>query len=206
LSVLTPSLPRLPKKAAVPTDYIWPLTVEQYHEMIRAGILTEDDPVELLEGFLVVKMSKNPAHCLATDETRSALERLLPAGWFTKGQDPITTEISEPEPDITVVRGTRRQYADHHPGPQDLALVVEVAEATLARDRGVKKRDYARNSISIYWIVNLVDGQIEVYSDPAGPTEQPDYRQHKDYRPDDQLPVVIEGKEIGRIGVRDLLP
>jgi len=206
LSVLTPLGPSSLQGVAVPNDYIWRLSVEQYHEMIRAGILTDDDPVELLEGWLVVKMPKNPPHRLVTGLTRSALERLLPGGWYVDAQEPVTTETSEPEPDVVVVRGERRQYADHHPGPQDLALVVEVSDATLPRDRGLKKRVYARNSIPVYWIVNLVDGQVEVYTDPTGPAEQPDYRQRQDYQPADELPLTIEGKEVGRVLVRELLP
>src|SRR5437899_3211819 len=112
------------RSAAVPAEPIYRLSVAQYHAMIRADILTEDDPVELLEGWLVVKMPKNPPHRLSTGLTRTALERVVPAGWYVDTQEPITLEDSEPEPDVAVVRGDRRQYADHHPGPQDLALSV----------------------------------------------------------------------------------
>jgi len=119
---------------AVPGVSIWRLSVAQYHEMIRAGILAEDDPVELLDGCLVQKIIKNPPHCLATGLVRDALEKALPEGWHVKSQDPITLAASEPEPDVTVVRGSRRDYADRHPGPADVALVVEVADTGLQRD------------------------------------------------------------------------
>src|SRR5438105_8922236 len=95
---------------AVPTEPIFRLSVDQYHEMIQAGILTEDDPVELLEGWLVEKMPKNPPHTLATRLVRTALERLAPKGWFINTQEPITTTESEPEPDASVARGDPRQY------------------------------------------------------------------------------------------------
>jgi hypothetical protein len=190
----------------VPTDFIWRLSVDQYHEMIRAGILTDDDPVELLEGWLVYKMPKNPPHRIATRLTRASLERIIVAGWYVESQEPITTEDSEPEPDVGVVRGDTRQYMDRHPGPQDLALVVEVSEATLQRDRGWKKRLYAQANIPVYWIVNLIDRQVEVYTDPTGPAEQPDYRQRQIYQATDAVPVVIDGREIGRIAVCELLP
>jgi Uma2 family endonuclease len=205
LSVVAPPFPQSLQAVAVPTDYIWRLSVEQYHEMIRTGILTDDDPVELLEGWLVVKMPKNPPHRLATQLTRAALERLIPTGWFVDAQEPVTTENSEPEPDVVIVRGDRRQYSDRHPGPPDLALVVEVAETSLTRDRGMKKRLYARTRIPVYWIVNLVDGQIEVYTDPTGPADEPDFRQRQNYGPPDEVPVVIDGAEVGRLAVRDLL-
>ncbi len=206
MSAVSAVMPQSFQRIAVPNDYIWRLSVEQYHEMIRAGILTTDDPVELLEGWLVVKMPKNPPHILATNLMRDALAQLLPKGWHINTQDPVTTESSEPEPDVAVIQGTRRQYSERHAGPQDLALVVEVSDSTLGRDRGLKKRVYAETKIIIYWIVNLVDNQIEVYTDPTGPTEEPDYRRRQDYGPADDLPVVIAGVEVGRLAVRDLLP
>src|ERR1039458_4093748 len=95
---------------AVPEAPIFRLTVEQYHDMVRTGILTEDDPVELLEGWLVYKMSKNPPHSVATDLTATALRRLAPSDWCVRSQEPITTSDSEPEPDIALARGTPRDY------------------------------------------------------------------------------------------------
>jgi len=194
------------QSAAVPTDAIWRFSVDQYHAMIRAGILTEDDPVELLEGWLVTKMPKNPRHSVVTQQTREALMRVLPSGWYVNTQEPITTADSEPEPDIAVVRGERRQYLDHHPGPQDVSLLIEVADSSLQRDRTLKKRLYAAAGILVYWIVNLIDNQIEVYTDPSGPGDQPDYRHQQNYGPMDAIPVVIEGREVGHLVVQDLLP
>lgn len=194
------------KSAAVPADLIWRLSVDQYHAMIRGGILTEDDPVELLGGWLVPKMPKNPLHRVVTRLIRQALERIVPANWYVDTQEPITTADSEPEPDVVIVRGDTRQYLDRHPGPQDVALVVEVADATLQRDRTLKKRLYAFAEIPVYWIVNLPDSQLEVYTDPSGPAEEPDYRQRREYRPSDAVLLVIEGVEVGRLAVRELLP
>lgn len=207
MSVTTPSVSAVSEQSvAVSTDVIWRFSVDQYHAMIRTGILTEDDPVELLEGWLVTKMPKNPPHSVVTQLTREALARILPSGWYVDAQEPITTADSEPEPDVVVVRGDRRQYLDRHPGPQDVALVVEVADSTLQRDRSLKKRLYAAAGIPVYWIINLLNGQIEVYTDPSGPGEQPDYRQQQNYGPADTVPVVIEDREVGLLAVRDLLP
>src|SRR5262245_39214068 len=139
MSATTPlSVPE--QSVVVPTDVIWRFSVDQYHAMIRAGILTEDDPVELLEGWLITKMSKSPKHRVVTQLARETLARVLPSGWYVDAQEPVTTADSEPEPDVAVVRGERRQYLDHHPGPQDVALVVEVADSSLQRDRSLKKR------------------------------------------------------------------
>jgi len=190
----------------VPTDLIWRLSVEQYHSMISTGILTEDDPVELLEGWLVVKMPQNPPHRAAVKLIQQALDRLVPDNWYVDTQSPITTADSEPEPDVVLVRGDTRQYLDRHPGPQDLALVVEVADATLQRDRALKRRLYAFAGIPTYWIANLPESKFEVSTDPSGAVVQPDYRQHRDFGLADQVPLVIEGVEIGCIPVRELLP
>jgi Uma2 family endonuclease len=174
--------------------------------MAREGILTDEDAVELVEGLLLPKMTKHPPHTLATGLAQDALQAVLPKGWFVKVQDPVTTVDSEPEPDLTVVRGRRRDYGGRHPAPTDVALLVEVADDSLRRDRSRKKRAYARASIVVYWIVNLIDGQIEVYTDPTGPGDKPDYQNHEEFKPGTSIPVVIDGKEIARLNVDDLLP
>jgi len=193
--------------ATVPPEDLWRFSVRQYHAMIRAGILTEDDPVELLEGMLVTKMAKNPPHRLATRLTRRALEALLPEGWFVDVQEPITTEDSEPEPDLAVVRGTERDYAERHPGPEDLALVVEVADSSLQRDRTLKRRLYAAAGIPVYWVLNLAERQLEVYTGPTtSEADVPDYQHRQDCSPEDEVAIILDGTEFGRVTVRDLLP
>jgi len=134
------------------------------------------------------------------------LERIIAPGWYVDSQEPLTTVDSEPEPDVTIVRGETRQYLDLHPGPQDVALVVEVADSSLQRDRSLKKRLYAVAGIPVYWIVNLLANQIEVYTEPLGPTEKPDYQRQQNYSLTDVVPVVIEGQEVGRLAVQELLP
>ncbi len=203
----TPSvLSAPPSPTVVPTDVVWRLDVEQYHAMIDAGILTEDDPVELLDGILVPKMPKSPSHRLATGLVREALEPLVPGGWHVDSQEPVTTAESEPEPDVLVVRGSRRDYADRHPGPKDLAMIVEVSDATLHRDQTLKERLYAQAGIPVYWIVNLQDRRIEVLEAPSGPDESPGYRKRREYKAKDTIPVVVGKAELGRLAVADLLP
>jgi Uma2 family endonuclease len=190
----------------VPSDPIWRLSVDQYHDMIRTGILTEDDLVELLDGWLVTKMVKSPQHSLATQLARDVIALMLPDTWFINVQEPITTADSEPEPDIAIVRGQRRDYTDHHPSGEDVALVLEVADATLRRDRTLKQKLYARAGIPTYWILNLAEQQLEVHSQPSGGDEAANYQQHNAYSAQDQVPVMIEGQIVGQITVRDLLP
>ena len=188
-----------------PPEPILRLTVEQYHAMINHGILVDDDPVELLEGWLVTKMPKNPRHRAATRLTTNTLERVVPDDWYVDSQEPITTSDSEPEPDIVVVQGDTRQYLDRHPGPRELALVVEVADATLQRDRTLKKRLYAAARVPVYWIVNLRDSVLEAHSDPTGEATDPTYRVHRDYSLDATVPLTIGDTETS-IPVRDLFP
>ncbi|MEG4811129.1 Uma2 family endonuclease [Microcoleus sp. F8-D3] len=137
---------------------------------------------------------------------RTALENILPAGWYVDSQEPIALSNSEPEPDIVVVRGDTRQYLDRHPGAEDIALIVEVSDTTLQPDRTVKKRIYARAGIAIYWIVNLVEGLVEVYSQPLVEVEASDYCQRFDLGRSAVIPMIIEGREIGAIAVNSLLP
>lgn len=189
----------------IPSVPVWPISVAQYHQMISAGILTEDDPVELLEGYLVPKLPKNPPHCHACDAIAEILNRLELKVFFVRSQNPITTADSEPEPDISVVRGKRSDYRGRHPGPSDSALVIEVADTSLAHDRGIKKRVYARSGVPIYWIVNLQDRQLEVYSQPFVADDRADYGTVKVLTPSKEVPLVLDGKKHAVLPVKKLI-
>jgi Uma2 family endonuclease len=183
---------------------VFPLSVEQYHQMIDARVLTEADPVELIEGVLVYKMPKKPKHGLSIRKLQRAVESILPSRYFVQLQDPITLSRSEPEPDLVVVRGVIEDYADRHPGPADVAIVIEVADATLRRDRGMKLRAYARDGIAMYWIVNLAGRSVEIYTEPD-PAKLA-YGKPRIYRNGSKVPVEIRGKKIGMIALADILP
>jgi Uma2 family endonuclease len=178
------------------------MSVEQYHAMIDAGILGSDTPVELVEGILLQKMAKNPPHSIATQETRTGISKVVPPGWYVAVQEPITLTDSEPEPDVMVVRGKVRDYRTRYPGAADLALVVEVADTSIGRDRSVKMRMYARARIPFYWILDLNTNRVEVLSDPDGST----YRVLTVYTRNDAVPVIIDGIEAGKIPAAGILP
>lgn len=182
------------------------LSVAQYDEATRLGILTENDPIELIEGWLVTKMSKNRPHSISLTLVLRVLNGLVPAGWYVAAQDPVATGDSEPEPDAMLVRGDLFDYPDRQPGARDVGLLVEVAESTPAYDRSAERRIYARAGVSTYWIVNLVDRQVEVHTEPSGPVDSPTYARREVFGPDAEIPVVLDGQEIGRVAVRDLLP
>src|SRR5215831_914264 len=101
-------------------------SVDQYHRMIESGAFTEDDRLELIEGWVVQQMAKGPAHEYSVGQGEDLLRACTPAGWHVRNRAPITLTSSEPEPDLTVVRGDRGVYRQRHPVPSEIALVVEV--------------------------------------------------------------------------------
>ena len=111
--------------------------------------------------------------------------------------------FDEPEPDIAIVRGSDADYRRRIPTAVDVALLVEVSESTLSQDRGKKRTAYARAGISVYWIVNLVARQVEVYTRPVKAGR---YRSRKDYKPGQQVPVEIDGQQLAPIPVNDIMP
>ena len=170
----------------------------------RLGRLSKSDRFHLINGYLVAKMTQNPPHgsrmsCAARSWPGSS-PRLVPY----PAAKPIRLpgRDSEPEPDRCVVRGTIRDYEERHPGPDDIALVVEVADSSLAEDREMATEVYGPAGIPVYWIVNLVHRQVEVYTDP-GPEG---YRSRAVFAEGQSVPVVIDGQQLGRIAVADILP
>ena len=181
---------------------LWHVPVERYHTLIDRGILGPGDRVELLEGIIVQKVSKNPPHRIATRLSRLALERVIPPNWYVDAQEPITLQASEPEPDIAVIRGDTRMYARRHPGLGDIGLVVEVADTTMDRDRIVKKRIYAAAGIPFYWLLDLNSRKLETYSEPKGS----EYASATEHAAHESVTVILDGVTVGSVAVSDLLP
>jgi Uma2 family endonuclease len=181
-------------------------SVDEYHKLLEVGILQSGDPVELLDGYLVLKMSRHPPHDGARAALLRRLLRLVPDTFTLRPQSAVTTADSEPEPDYAIVRGDDRSWFGRHPGPADMALVIEVSDTSLDRDRDVKGPLYVRARIPIYWIVNLNERQIEVYTDPSGPGDNEGYGQRQDYGENDAVALVLDGVAVGTIPVRDVLP
>jgi Uma2 family endonuclease len=178
------------------------LTVDQYEAMVESGVLTKHDRYVLINGYLVTKVTKNPPHVLATDNVRKSLERITSTGWWIRSEAPVRIpDYNEPEPDGSVARGPRSRYAKRHPGPADLALVVEVAESSVSDDRKLV-RIYGPAGIPVYWIVNLIAQQVEVHTVP----HEGGYRKRRVFTAGQSVPVVIDGVEVGRIAVAEILP
>jgi Uma2 family endonuclease len=182
------------------------LSVDDYHRMIETGVLVSGQPIELIEGLLVRKMTVHPPHSSALQWARKKIEALISGGWDVRIQQPVTLSDSEPEPDICVACGDDRTYITHHPGPTDVGLIVEVSDSSLDYDQTVKSRVYARDGIVTYWIVNLVDRWVEVRTAPTGPATNPAYGQLQTYGPGASVPLVLDGALLGQVAVDDLLP
>lgn len=204
-NVLTPPT-SIPDQADVPLSSLWRMSVEQYHAMIDRDILHSGEPVELLEGVLVTKMTKNSPHAAAVRKLARLLASLVGTNFDIHTQDPITTAESEPEPDLSVVDHDEDDYDDGHPTADQTALVVEVADSSLSQDRRLKKRIYARAGIVEYWIVNLIDEQIEVYVIPDSSVDQPGYQQRTDFKRGESVPVTLGGVVVGKVAVSQVLP
>jgi len=189
-----------------------PITVDEYDRMIEEGIIGEDDQVELWDGIVVPKMPKSPRHRVGTRKTAEALERVIPTTWHVAKEEAVVIKPwSKPEPDVAVIRSELKYDSSRDATAADCCLVVEVADRSLPDDQGKKLAGYARAGIPVYWIVNLRDDLVEVYTDPDPSAGQ--YINHVDYRPGPggnprtgRVPVIIDGREVARIAVADLLP
>lgn len=187
-------------------DTLFRLSVAQYHAMIEAGVLGEDDPVELLEGVLVFKMPKKPKHAMAMRLLTTALDGILKPGVHFWAQEPVTLADGEPEPDGAVVRGDPRDYTQSHPGAGDILMILEVADTTLVRDRGIKLRSYARSGIKLYWIVNLIDQCVEVYTHPVGTGDDATYGQRRVFGSGQDFPIELDAVRQSSVAVSQILP
>jgi Uma2 family endonuclease len=192
--------------APVPPLPVRKFTVEEYHQLLKTGTLKSGDPYELLEGWIVQKMSRNTPHETSLVLTADFIRVLIPDGYHVRVQSAITLSDSEPEPDVIVVRGGPRDYPIDLPSPPNIPLVTEIADSSLQHDRVVKGRIYARAGIPVYWVVNLVDMQVEVYSEPNGEGANPEYRRRADYRTGQCAPLLIDGTTISSIQVDEILP
>ena len=185
---------------------LYRLNEKQYARMCAADVFG-DRKVELLGGLLFPMVS-NPPHNRAVLRTSRGINRLLSEADWTVWEEKSARFGRRwiPSPDLAVARGPEEAFDSRLPAPADLAMVVEVSDTTYAKDRGIKWRQYAAARIPFYWIENLTARQIEVYSDPIGRGKLATYRQCQIYGIDAEIPLVIDGREFGRIAVKDLLP
>jgi Uma2 family endonuclease len=181
-------------------------TRTEYDRLIEVGVFRPGEPLELLGGELIVGEPQGSAHYTAIGLVEDALRLAFGPAWLIRSQGPIAIDDdSEPEPDVAVTRGGRRDYSRQHPSRP--VLVVEVAESSLAFDREHKGGLYARAGLDDYWILNLVDRVLEVHRQPVLDAAAPfgwRYAAVEALAPRSYIaPLAAPG---ARIAVRDLLP
>lgn len=179
-------------------------TREEYRKLGELGLIGPEEKVELLDGFVVEKPMKGPQG--VTRRLISRLAPLLPDGWFLQIQDVVGLPHSEPEPDGAVIRGDVAIFDTRQPEPADVGIVIEVADSTLRADRREKARLYAQAAIPVYWIINIADGAIEIYTDPESSNDLPRYAARTDFRSGQSIPILLDGVAVTHIAAADLLP
>jgi Uma2 family endonuclease len=143
-------------------------TVGEYYRMAEAGILRPDERVELIEGEIITMAAIGSRHSATVMRLTRVFSREIGDRTLVLVQGPVRlSDLSEPEPDVALLRPRPDDYASAHPGPDDVLLIVEVADTTVAFDRGTKVRLYAAAGIPEYWIVDLAGDRIEVYREPG---------------------------------------
>ena len=207
-------LPLVARNHAAPSDRSEDLTIDdcfrlsldQFNQLIEAGIVGPDDRCELLDGVMVGKMSQHPPHGSTLTELADALRQLVAPAWRVREQlDVVLPDVAtRPEPDVAVVRRRDHKYFKRHPEPADIGLLIEIAESSLRLDRKVKRRLYAGADIPEYWIVNLIERQVEVHRRPI-PAEGR-YAEIEIVPFDGRLSVVLDGVDFGTLSVAELLP
>ncbi len=185
-----------------PRTYRW--SQQEFHQMADLGWFDEKR-VELIDGEIIEMPVPKPPHVAAILLTNNALRAAFGAGFCVRTQAPLDLDPeSEPEPDVSVVPGGPRDYPAH---PTTALLVVEVSETTLYLDRNRKAPLYARAGLADYWIVNLVDRQLEVHRNPVADSSAPLGFRYADvtvHGPGDSVAPL--GAPSARVAVADLLP
>ncbi len=180
-------------------------TKEEYYRMAEMGFF-DGQRVELIDGEVVVMSPQGTPHWTSVWLTVHVLERIFRKGYVVRSQAPLDLEgLGEPEPDVAVVPGVVYDYQANH--PKGALLIVEVAETSLDYDRTVKASMYARAQIPEYWVLNLVEWQLEVFREPIPMENQPfgwGYRLSAIYKPDGFVSPLAKPR--AKIKVADLLP
>jgi hypothetical protein len=182
------------------------MTVDEYRRRAASGEFSKSKAFELLEGVVVPKARQNLKHETALENIQNLIGKMVPGGCHMRIQQPIDCGDSQPEPDAVIVPDALDNYESRPPRPEHIGWLIEVGDASLQLDRRLKGRIYARAGIALYWLLNLVDRELEVYTSASGPVPMPGYRERRIYRVEDKLSLVIRLDDLGMIRVRDILP
>ncbi|CAN5399358.1 Uma2 family endonuclease [soil metagenome] len=199
-------LPRL--MPGVPPFPVKTFSLEEFHKCIDDGMFVNEDKVELIYGFMYQYGAITPRYCTVRRNLRECFyeHAIDPSEFHVSGAGSITIAVnqSEPEPDLMIVRGPGDVYTNRHPYPEDVHIVFEASDETLDFDRTIRLEMYAQAGIPEYWIANIIDDRLEVYTRPeAG--EAPRYESVKHYMPYETVEVALPGKQPFNLAVSDIL-
>ena len=188
---------------------VWPypirkFNVEEYHILIDSGFFDNNPKFELLDGWITPKMAIDPSHSRTVRLLTACFNKQIGTAWIVSVQQPVRTAWSEPEPDLSILPGSEADYDGRHPDAKETDLVVEVANTSLQQDREIKLLLYAAAGVSQYWIVNLIDKRVEVYTQPRG-GKKPGYKSCVHYAKGDEIPLVLAKKKLGTLPVNEFL-
>ncbi len=190
--------------ASSSVDSAYLFTTEDFCKMIDAEIFPDEARVELWDGRIHRKMAKDQAHSFTWTKLNAALLPILPPGWSLWSECSILIRPNKaPLPDLMILRGAAEEYRVRRPEAADAALVIEVADSSLKIDTGAKLAAYARAGVAAYWIINLKDGAVHVYTDPV-PSEGR-YTSAATIGGDGSIPFALDGKPIAMLAASDLL-
>lgn len=194
-----------PKRHYLAQSSFRKFTLAEYHKGIATGVLIDGEPYELLEGHLVLKMSRGIPHDSIIQVLTERFVRLAPVGWEPRVRSAITlANNGEPEPDFALVRGDEATFRTRHPSPADIGPVAEVSDRSLIIDRDDKGSIYAANGIPVYWVVNVPEKLVEVYTQPTGTGDAAAYTKRADCAPGAAVPGTLDGTPVGTVGAADI--
>lgn len=201
-SVLEPTpVDALPSSEEFPYRF----SVDDFYRMIELDIFPRESRVGLWNGRIYEKMAKTQAHAVSGNKVNISLMNALPRGWFVGGENPVTVAPDKaPLPDLIVLRGMPDDYLDRRPGAADVGLIVELSLSSLKVDTGPKLAAYASAGIPAYWVLNLKEGVIHVYSDPIPPEGR--FASMATVGRDGSILLNLDGAPVGPIAASDLLP
>jgi len=182
------------------------ITVEEYRRLVATGVIPENGRIELIRGVLVERSTINPPHATSISRLRKQITRFEEQSVLVRIEAPIAlSPDSGPVPDFAVVKGSEDDCEARHPGLEDIYLVIEVSDSSLAVDQTIKLQLYAEAKLPEYWIVNIPDRRVEVYTIPNS-DDVSSYLHRQDYQSNEEVPVVVAEQMLVTIPVHEILP
>jgi len=189
-------------------DRVVDLTSDEFFGMVEAGLFDEDRRVYLWGGRICEKMAKTVSHAFTSIRVTEAIRAQMPAGWLASHENPVRLDDRHvPLPDVTFIRGPLEAYEreNRHPTAADVGLLVEVAVTSLPRDLGVRAEVFARALVPAYWVADVRGRSIVEHRRPEVVDGVGRYADVRAYGPEEEVPLVFDGREVARLPVRDLI-